>query len=418
MFSVGSRISHNSPSSFRRIVVPQKSFILCAPKKVEYKKPNAIKMCLIKGLSKIITIKPIKQSIENIALNKIKRTLKKAIPEAENNFKKLKGLVPGNILTVKAKNLNPLYVKDLKKVINDEPYIKEFSGNTKASDFYKKVEKGETVVLGEKVGFVKQNNLFEPYKVEKETFKKLFPPGKRYYISQNQTGNCYLLAGLYKKMENPKEQHEIYKMFEQNGDKITVTLPNFKKHPVEFDLTDQKWSNHNTLADSCLGNKMIELTYAINKFLGHFTTSGAKNLIEKGIKFSDLSKRVTSGHMNEAMNELFEKSQKNKPKYGSIAKDLKVVAKNNENYEIIGIQTKSKLSFVLNKPLLKIMPPMIVYPPNIFIRKKHALSATVDKNNKKVLLTVDPHNTLRVKRRNIRFISNFLSSFITKQPNA
>lgn len=363
-------------------IVPQSSFRVGDITNKKLAPDNNVKKVKV-GIGKFVV---------GLIKKKIKKTLVKAIPEAKGHLDKLKGLVPFEAVAINSKNINPLYVNDLKKVINDQPYIKEFTKNTKISEFYSQVGKNETAILGDDVGYIGRNNLFKKYGLKKDTFKKLFPPGMRYFINQQKTGNCYFLAGIYKALTDSKKQHKIYSMFEQAGDKVKVTLPYPAKYPVEFDMNDMSWCKSKTLARSCPGINMIELSYGINKYLKQFTNKRAIEIIEKGIDFQAISKKVTGGHMDEVLNELLGEGERFY-REGDKNFALRKVAEGES--KIVGIATKSR--------------------KNPFITSTHAFAAEVDPTNSKRVLSINPHNTLKVKRRRINLIKPFTSEFYLKK---
>lgn len=59
----------------------------------------------------------------------------------------------------------------------------------------------------------------------KNTYLKLFPPLERFALYQGDAGNCYMLSTLDAINSNPKSREKILSCFHENGDNLSVSLP-------------------------------------------------------------------------------------------------------------------------------------------------------------------------------------------------
>lgn len=87
-------------------------------------------------------------------------------------------------------------------------------------------------------------------KMSRNTYLKLFPPLERYALYQGDAGNCYMLSCLDSINSNPRTREKLLGCFEENGDKLNVSLPNSdytftmdkKKMPAEIKNFKEQYS--------------------------------------------------------------------------------------------------------------------------------------------------------------------------------
>lgn len=100
-------------------------------------------------------------------------------------------------------------------------------------------------------------------KMDADTYLKLYPPVERFASCQNGNGDCYLLSSINSIMENPYTRATVYQCFEQDGDDVTVKLPDaatetkFEGTKMPADIDTEKFT------EGPLGMKMLERAYGV-----------------------------------------------------------------------------------------------------------------------------------------------------------
>ncbi len=145
--------------------------------------------------------------------------------------------------------------------------------------------------------FYKNKNEMTLLKMDRETFEELFPPVQTMALGQGQLGDCYLVSAIFDFMKNPTAKGLIYQMFEQNGDEITVTIPDAKDFPIKFSKKEFL-TNKNQQVNASLGIQMLEEAYSKTRSLKYGTTDKI-TAIEGGTQFGVydalLGQKVSNG---------------------------------------------------------------------------------------------------------------------------
>ena len=69
--------------------------------------------------------------------------------------------------------------------------------------------------------------------LDENTFKDIFPSSMNHRINQGSIGDCWLISTFGALMDNPVGRGQIYKLFSQQGDIISIKLPDAQT-PVQF----------------------------------------------------------------------------------------------------------------------------------------------------------------------------------------
>lgn len=145
--------------------------------------------------------------------------------------------------------LSPEIIADLKLIkAGKTSAIKHFDST---KDILRQTSAGDVVSVNGKM-YINNNGQLEPWNMTEEAFDKLFPLGNR-FITKQTYGNCYFISIIKSLYENPRTRGTYYKMFEQVGDDIQVTIPAYKdykgtvifpKGNVKIDMRSAKASKH------------------------------------------------------------------------------------------------------------------------------------------------------------------------------
>ena len=143
--------------------------------------------------------------------------------------------------------------------------IQEFEENTPDEEISSKTKNGEVFSVGDSV-YINEDGIKTLLGLDKNTYKKLFPPFKSLCIRQgDETGDCYFLSGgLIAFWKNDKAKAQLLKMFSMDGNDVIVTIPDFKKYPVRFPNGEIELGDKH--ADTSIGNLMLEQAYAKAKY--------------------------------------------------------------------------------------------------------------------------------------------------------
>ena len=113
--------------------------------------------------------------------------------------------------------------------------------------------------------FIKSgDNSSKQLKMDADTYLKLYPPVERYSSCQGANGDCYLLSTINSIMENPYARTALYECFTQEGNNITIQLPD---SPVKVTLEDgklPKGADYEKYSDGPLGMKLLEHAYGLD----------------------------------------------------------------------------------------------------------------------------------------------------------
>ena len=119
-------------------------------------------------------------------------------------------------------------------------------------------------VEGEDKIYVKSaDNKSEQLEMDAKTYIKLFPPIERYATTQSKAGDCYLLSSINTIMGNENTRATIYKCFTQEGENISVKLPNGQTKTVFENSKMPEDTDFSVFSQGADGIKMLERAYGI-----------------------------------------------------------------------------------------------------------------------------------------------------------
>lgn len=176
--------------------------------------------------------------------------------------------------------INPLVMSDVKKVLNGKSIIAHFSKEIPANVILKTTKLADVISVN-KTLFVNEGEKLTPLKMDEENYLKLFPPVTRFAFHQGNIGNCRFISGsINNSMINPKKRINLYKMFEQQGNDILVTLPAFPDNPVLFKNGNIKLPKNNANLEGAPALQMIEQATAKGKLESEYQEIAGKPIEE------------------------------------------------------------------------------------------------------------------------------------------
>ena len=155
----------------------------------------------------------------------------------------------------------PEILSDVKKLLNGESPVKKFE-TTK--DVLKNTNPGDVISVKGKM-YINNNGKLERWNMTEEKFNGLFPLVDRFSTSQGRD-DCYLISVLNSLYYNPKTRGNYYKMFEQKGNDIFVTIPAYENYGGAVKFTDGKIQQPFYSSDAAVNVQMIEQAYARTSF--------------------------------------------------------------------------------------------------------------------------------------------------------
>lgn len=191
----------------------------------------------------------------------------------------------------------PEIYSDIELLKKGGSVIKHFTSFDK---ILSKTTAGDVVSVNGKM-FINNNGRLEAWNISEENFNKLFPLVERFTGSQGRN-DCFLYSALETMYRNPKTRGQYYKLFEQKGDDILVTIPAYK----DFNGT-VKFANGkiNLGMDSGTGANhylMLEQAYARTALRHEKSTPIGKNPITTD-DYEYLYKRLEGGQTGEVLRE-------------------------------------------------------------------------------------------------------------------
>ena len=191
----------------------------------------------------------------------------------------------------------PEVLADLKMLKNNESLIKKFDNFDK---IFSKTKEGDVISVNGQL-YLNLGGKIERWNMSEEKFNELFPLVDRFTAMQGH-GDCYLITTMDALYRNPKSRGLYYKMFEQVGDDICVTIPAYKNFngKVVFPKGEIK-----TAYNSCDGAKhvqMLEQTYSRTALRSESNYTGGKDPLTTD-DLSYLADRIQGGHPEVVMKE-------------------------------------------------------------------------------------------------------------------
>lgn len=191
-------------------------------------------------------------------------------------------------------------IEDAQKLSKGESLIKYFE-TTK--DIIKKTQSGDVISVQGKT-YINNNGKLEPWNMTEEKFNELFPLVDRFSTHQ-AIDNCYFIAPLNSLYENPKTRGAYYKLFEQKGEDIFVTIPAYKEYGgvIKFpkgEISTDMISGFTT--DGAKHIQMIEQAYSRSAFRKGDKISISQNP-QQTTDLEFLNRRIRGGQPADVMRE-------------------------------------------------------------------------------------------------------------------
>ena len=191
-------------------------------------------------------------------------------------------------------------IEDAQKLSKGESLIKYFE-TTK--DIIKKTQSGDVISVQGKM-YINNNGKLESWNMTEEKFNELFPLVDRFSTHQ-AIDNCYFIAPLNSLYENPKTRGAYYKLFEQKGEDIFVTIPAYKEYGgvIKFpkgEISTDMISGFTT--DGAKHIQMIEQAYARSAFRKGDKISISQNP-QQTTDLEFLNRRIRGGQPADVMRE-------------------------------------------------------------------------------------------------------------------
>lgn len=195
----------------------------------------------------------------------------------------------------------PEITADIQKLLKGESIIKKFDS---VKDVLKKTQAGDVISVKGKM-YINNKGKLERWNMTEEKFNELFPLVDRFSTQQGDD-DCYLISCLIGMYRNPQTRGAYYKMFEQKGNDICVTIPAYKGYKGEVRFSEGEistiWSN----ADAAKNVQMLERAYsrtALRSDLSDKSISSGKNPLTTD-DLGYLQERIKSGKLETVMREL------------------------------------------------------------------------------------------------------------------
>lgn len=228
------------------------------------------------------------------------------------NLIKDKKINPRIVLGLRAyKDFVPEVYEDLRMLQNGESIIKKFDNFDK---ILTKTKAGDVVSVKGQL-YINNNGNLERWNMTEEKFNDLFPLVDRFTTRQG-ADDCYLISAMDSLYKNPKSRGSYYKMFEQKGNDIYVTIPAYKDFQGEIKFPNGEVNLTSLNADGAKHIQMVEQTYARTALRNEPGTPIGKNSLTTEDLYY-LINRNRSGHVNNVMQEVLlfnDNVQKQNPK--------------------------------------------------------------------------------------------------------
>ena len=151
----------------------------------------------------------------------------------------------------------PEVYNDIKLLKNGGSVIKHFTSFDK---ILSKTTAGDVVSVNGKI-FINNNGRLETWNMTEEKFNDLFPLVERFTGSQGPA-DCFLYSALETLYRNPKTRGQYYKLFEQKGDDILVTIPAYKDFKGTVTFNNGEITTACNSGSGAKHNLLLEQAYA------------------------------------------------------------------------------------------------------------------------------------------------------------
>lgn len=195
------------------------------------------------------------------------------------------------------RDFTPEIYADLKMLKNNESLVKRFDNFDK---ILTKTTSGDVVSVNGKL-YVNNDGKLERWNMTEEKFNDLFPLVDRYTTSQG-LDDCYLISALDGIYRNPKSRGLYYKMFEQKGNDIYVTIPAYKDYKGTVKFPDGQIKTINLNAEGAKHIQMLEQAYSRTALrISKDAPIGKDPLTTDDLFY--LQRRISSGYIDNVMRE-------------------------------------------------------------------------------------------------------------------
>lgn len=135
--------------------------------------------------------------------------------------------------------IEPNMMNDIIRLAKGEDYIMKFSSSTSPNEIMQKLPVGEVANVGGKL-YVNNGSNLEVINLSEATFRKLFPPVKRFSTHQGSVGTCYLVSVLENMYSSPKGRVELYRRIGEDPKGIYTITANSGYMKTYFSRFDSK----------------------------------------------------------------------------------------------------------------------------------------------------------------------------------
>ncbi len=195
-------------------------------------------------------------------------------------------------------DFTPEVYQDLKMLKNGESIIKKFDN---FENILAKTSAGDVVSVKGKM-YINNDGQIEPWNMTEEKFNELFPLVDRYTTLQGAE-DCYLISAIDSLARNPRSRGMYYKMFEQKGDDIFVTIPAYKDFNGTVKFPNGEVKICAGAADAAKSVQMIEQAYArVALRRESFVPIGKDPLTTDDLSY--LTGRLKSGYSSDVMRDI------------------------------------------------------------------------------------------------------------------
>ena len=133
-------------------------------------------------------------------------------------------------------------LNDVVKLANGEDYIKKFPSETPEAEIMRETPVGEVAIV-DGVLYVNNGTNLEKINMSEPTFRRLFPPIKRFSTHQGEVGDCYLVSPLENLYSKPKGRVQIYRMIGEDANGIYTITANSGYEKTYFYRLDSEYKH-------------------------------------------------------------------------------------------------------------------------------------------------------------------------------
>ena len=191
-------------------------------------------------------------------------------------------------------------IEDAQKLSKGESLVKHFDS---LKNIVKKTNSGDVASVNGKM-YINNNGQLEKWNMTEEKFNELFPLVDRFSTHQ-AIDDCYFIAPLNSLYENPKTRGAYYKLFEQKGDDILVTIPAYKEYGGVIKFPKGEISTNTEYgytADGAKHIQMLEQAYSRCAFRKGDEISISQNP-QQTTDLEFLNKRIRGGQLVDVIRE-------------------------------------------------------------------------------------------------------------------